>query len=121
MDGKVYGKGVSETNPVPVVVTQEMPYTISKTGPGGMLGNDTIDLKAGTVKRVKLSGHSAYFRNTGTTTIFYDSQGDVTNRKTPLFAGGRVGPITDADSLYFFSPTDTTLHYMFVEVLTDAP
>ncbi|MFD1990085.1 hypothetical protein ACFSGI_08955 [Paenibacillus nicotianae] len=121
MDGKDYGKGVSETNPVPVVITEELPYSISKKGPGGISGNDTIDLKANVVKQMQLSGHSAYFRNTGSTTIYYDSQSNVTNRKTPLYAGARVGPITDADSLYFVCSVDTTLHYMFVGVMTDAP
>lgn len=121
MDGKDYAKGVSETNPVPVVITEELPYSILKKGPNGMQGNDTIDLKANTAQKVKLSGYPAYFRNTGTTTIYYDNQENVNNRKTPLYAGARVGPITDADSLYFICSVDTTLHYMFVGVMTDAP
>ena len=118
--GETFGRMVSPNNPVPVTISKERPYSIAKEGPNGMKGNDTIDLKAGVQKQVKLSGKSAYFRNTGNTVIYYDAQDGVDNRKTPLYPSGRVGPITDKDSLYFLCAVDTTLHYMFVEVMDNA-
>lgn len=111
-----------KSNPLVVTgQTTEGAYKFLEEGPEGIEGIDYFDLSPGNEKELPVNGWTINIRNMGTVPIFYGPKSERNTRNWPVLPGGKSGPISDEDSLYFYLPSDAPsnvrVYYSFMGVL----